>query len=151
MATFRLQRLLELCCREERSFRWACQQAETRLGAAVELEQQVMAEMAASGCGPGNMQGETLRRFWLYRNALSKQLARVRSERAVAEAGLRQARQDYLAARQRRKMLEALKERHAAQERLERARKEQALLDEVGLRAHWQRAHDAPISTQIRR
>jgi flagellar export protein FliJ len=137
MAAFRLERLLHVYRRQEENCRWVCGQAEKRLAAVARALQELIAEIVDSGCTPGFTDSEGVRRLWLYRSALGEGLTRLRQDLRDAEAELVAARSEYLAVRRRRKTLEALQERHAAQDRLERARREQVLLDEAGLNTYW--------------
>lgn len=133
---FRLLRLLHLYERQEEHCQMAFQEARNQQEQAERLVLQLEEELAGAGHQPGVLDGEQLRKHWAYRKYLGERLNQARADLADAVAAVEQAQAELLAARQQRKTLETLKEKHDAQEMAEAARKEQGLLDEAGLRAH---------------
>jgi flagellar export protein FliJ len=133
---FRLIRLLNLYQRQEENCLLAYQEAKLRQEQAEQRVKELEQELAIAGHQPGVVDGERLRKFWAFRKYLGEQLIQARVDLETAQTATEQAQVELLAARQRRKTLEVLKEKHDAQERQERARKEQVMLDEAGLRTH---------------
>ncbi|NLN20254.1 MAG: hypothetical protein GX162_13440 [Firmicutes bacterium] len=138
MSDFRLRRLLELYTKEEEHRLYACRQADSRRKEAERRLESLLRTIAGSGPTAGRWTGDDLRSGWAYRRALA---ARAESERQAlreAEEAYEQAWAAYVQARQRRQMLEVLEARHLAEMRRQLLRKEQAVLDETGLRQFWQ-------------
>ncbi|MGI6081439.1 MAG: flagellar export protein FliJ [Limnochordia bacterium] len=138
MSSFRLRRLLELYIKEEEHRLYACRQAESRRRAVERRLEQLTRTIAGSGPTAGRWSGDDLRGRWAYRHALVAQVQRQRQALREAETSYARAWAAYVEARQRRQMLEMLEARYLAEMRKQRLRKEQAILDETGLRQFWQ-------------
>lgn len=138
MSTFRLGRLLDLSTRQEKDCLYGCQRAEARRRAVEQRVESLTAAVAANGHDPGDLLGAQLHQSWAHRRALGEQTQAQRVALRRAEFTCAEAQVAYMAARQQRQMLETLEERFDTQMRAERIRKEQAVLDEAGLRRFWQ-------------
>jgi flagellar export protein FliJ len=134
---FRLLRLLHLYRRQEEHCLLLFQAALAKRREAEELVRQYQQKLAPAAPPLGYADGEQLRKTWAYRGFIAQQLTLAREQLVAVTHEAEQARAELLAAGRRRKTLEHLQERYAAQVRREQARKEQALLDEAGLRSYW--------------
>jgi flagellar export protein FliJ len=133
---FRLLRLLHLYRRQEEHCLLIYQEALAKQREAEELVHQYQQKLALVAAPLGMADGEQLRKTWTYRGFMAQQLILAREQLSAAIQEAEQAREELLAARQRRKTLEKLQEKYEAQVRVEQNRKEQALLDEAGLRSY---------------
>lgn len=138
---FRLWRLLRLAERQEQhcvliykeAYMWQ-QKVRVQVEA---LEQQWL----TAGYMTGVVVGARLRSRWAHRSFLLEQLQQAKETLHRADIATDSARDELLSARQRRKTLEKLKEKHDTEQRSVLARKEQELLDEAGLRGYQVSEH----------
>lgn len=137
---FRLLRLLQLYHRQEEHCLMVFQTALARQREAEELVRQTAERLALAAPPLGYADGERLRKTCSYRGYMAQRLTWAKEQLAEAIQATERARAELLAARLRRKTLEKLQEYYVAQVRWEQARKEQALLDEAGLRLHTMEA-----------
>lgn len=136
MAVFRLGRLLRLYVQDEEHCKRAYQQAEARRLQVASLLESLWTELANTACQRGVIHGQQLQQLSSYRYLLTERITTARDDLNGAELVVEEARKRMLAARQRREMLERLREKYDARQHSALMRMEQSLLDEAGLHTY---------------